>query len=748
MKNYKARINELIGQMTVREKIAQLSQTVAGYRCFTRDGENFYLVDEFKKFVKEYGAMGALSNILRADVFTKHDWGQGIEPRHRVKFANALQKYVMDNSRIGIPVLIEVESNHGLQALGSTMFPTNIGIGSSFNNELYADIMETVGKEISLSGNHMGFVTMLDIARDPRWGRCEELFSEDPYLAGEFAKSGVEGFKRQGPLVCCKHFCGAGDGFGGINTAEVNVGVRELHDIHLPAAEKAVKAGADVFMAAYNTIDGIPCHVNPYILKTVLRDELGFEGIVLSDGWAVPRAIKQMGYDPVTGAARVLNSGVDLSLADDSAYLKLEDALKEGLVEERTIDEAVSRILEKKFEIGLMDNPYLPEDDALTVYLNSGVQKELAYRAASESAVLLKNNGVLPISTDKKVALIGAHADNIYYQLGDYSAYAKSGLKTIRNVFEEGFANTEFTLGWDFGKSEDDFDNALRIAKESDIVVVTLGGNSARNSARVKLDPATGAAISADSFLDCGEGMDMSSISLPGNQVKLVEKLCELGKPVIALLIEGRPYEITRVNEIADAVLTAWYPGDEGAEAIFDILTGKVNPSGKLSISIPYAPTCLPAYYNRIAPAEVSVSRSWTSNTYSDTPQRVLYPFGYGLSYSKFEYKAMDIKETEKNVFEVSVTVKNVSEIPGKEAVQLYIHGSGNSVRRRVRELKGFKKIHLDAGEEKTVKFTLGYDELKVFSINNKFELEACNVDVYAGSGDDLPLRGKFSVVL
>ena len=365
MNNYTQQIQNLLKEMTLREKLAQMSQTVAGYRCFERNGEEFTLKDEFKNFIRDYGAMGAISNFLRADGFTQHNWGTGIEPRHRVKFANMMQKFILDNARVKIPVLVEVEANHGVHALGSTVFPTNLCIGSSFNPELYSEMMDTVGKEIELSANHIGFVTMLDVARDPRWGRTEELFSEDPYLISEFAKAGVEGFKKNNALICCKHYCAAGDCFGGMNTEEVNVGIRELHDIHLPPTEKAVKAGADIIMAAYNTVDGVPCHINSYLLREVLRKQMGFKGITLSDGWAVPRVIEQMGQDPVTGAANVLKAGIDLSLADAGAYLKLEAAAEEGLAAIKLIDESVTRILEKKCELGLFDNPYIKEDDSL-----------------------------------------------------------------------------------------------------------------------------------------------------------------------------------------------------------------------------------------------------------------------------------------------------------------------------------------------------------------------------------------------
>lgn len=745
MRNNRVYAKELLKKMTLAEKAAQLSQTVAGYRCYERNGEEFSFSDDFVDFIKNYGAMGAISNILRSCAWTKKDWGIGIEPHQRVKVANMIQQYVMENSRLGIPVLIEVEANHGVQALGSEMFPTNIGMGCTFNEKLYRKVMSAVGKEIKLSGNHIAFITMLDLARDIRWGRTEEFFSEDPYLASEYAKNAVEAIKEQGVLACCKHYCATGDCFGGINTAEVSIGTRELYDIHLRAAEKAVKSGADVIMAAYNTVDGIPCHANKHLLKDVLRDDLGFEGIVISDGWGVERMINQMGLDMLRGSALALNSGIDLSLADNGAFLNLVEACEQGLVKEETIDNAVLRILEKKFELGLFDNPFVEDSGAVVAYLDSAAEQKLSYEAASESIVLLKNNGVLPLEKTKKAALFGVHADNIYYLLGDYTSLRKPGEgKTIKEVFENTFDDLSYTKGWDFLGDCSDFDNAVKIAQECDVCIVILGGSTARAINETIYDPNTGAAVSSQGFIDCGEGIDLADINLAGNQNQFIERLKETGKPVVSVLVQGRPYVITKVNDLSDAVLAAWYPGQQGAQAIADVITGKVNPSGKLSVSIPYSECCVPAYYNRIGEENpINPADECCTNTYADCKNRVLYPFGYGLSYSEFEYKDIKVKETGKNNFEISVTVKNNSPVEGKEVVQLYIRGFGNSVRRRGKELKGFKKVSLKPFEEKNVIFALGYDELKVFSANNIFEVEDARVELYAGSNPNLPLKAE-----
>lgn len=742
--NYTIKAKEILSEMTLKEKVGQLAQTVGGYRCFERKGEDFSFTDSLKQFLEEYGGIGALSNILRADGFTQHDYSTGIELRHRVKVANALQKYIIENSRLKIPALIEVEANHGLQALDSVAFPTNLGLGCTFNPELYGSIMETVGKEIKLSGNHMGFVTMLDIARDPRWGRTEEFFSEDPYLTSKFSESGVKGIKKGGALACCKHYCATGDGMGGINTAEVSIGKRELHEIHLPAAKSAVDAGADVIMAAYNTVDGIPCHMNKYLLRDVLRDEMGFDGIVLSDGFGVGKAIVQMGYDKVTGSAAVLKAGVDLSLADGGWYLNLIEAVEKGLVEEELIDEAVLHVLIKKLEIGLFDNPYLPDDGEICRYLESGVQTELAYKSAAESIVLLKNDGILPINPKCKIALFGEHADNIYHLLGDYTAYQnEKAHKTIKQAFSECFSEVRFDNGWDFLGENQNFEDALSKAKECDVIVVTVGGSSARAITKTVFDQNNGAAMEVTGFIDCGEARDVASLKLPGNQIEFIRALKTLGKPIIAVLIGGRPYELTELGGLADGILAAWYPGIQGADAIKDLLTGKINPSGKLSVSFPVSADVLPVYYNSFLPPPTD---GYDTNSYVNSKQRILYPFGYGLSYSTFNYKDITVTEKAKNCFEISVTVENTSDVAGFETVQLYIRGGGNSVRRRFLELKGFKKIFIEPKTEKTVKFTLGYEELKIWSVNEKYELESGNVKIFAGSNPNLPLTAEINI--
>ncbi len=306
------------------------------------------------------------------------------------------------------------------------------------------------------------------------------------------------------------------------------------------------------------------------------------------------------------------------------------------------------------------------------------------------------------MSADKRVGLFGCHADNVYYQLGDYTALQDtSAHDTIRDIFEKGFTSLEYTKGWDFGGDDSDIDHAIELAPNCDVAVVTVGGSSARPLANTVLESRTGAVLQSEYFLDCGEGCDVADIKLPGNQSELIKRIKALGIPVIVLMMAGRLYQITEESNLADAMLTAWYPGLQGAQAIYDVLIGKINPSGKLSVSIPYASTCLPTYYNRYEKENVNAERKAYNRTYSDCLHPVLYPFGYGLSYSSFTYTDIKVTQMAKNTFKIDATAENASDVAGKEVVQMYIRGSGNSVRRRAKELRGYQKVYLEPHEKK-----------------------------------------------
>ena len=729
MKTTDEKITALLSQMTLKEKIGQLAQKFMGFKAYTRDenGE-LLLTDEFKDYVKKYDGLGILYGLLRADPWSKRDYAHGgIQAHEREKAYNLVQKFIIENTRLGIPVLFEEEAPHGWQALDTVLYPVNLNIGCSFNVGSYEKEAKEIGKEAVLSGRHISLISVFDMALDPRWGRFEECFSEDPYLASKLSAAAVRGINQSGSMICCKHFAAQGGALGGHNGGITNIGERELREIHLPSAESAVKEGCDFIMVAYNEIDGVPCHLNAYLLNDILRDEFGFDGVTHSDGCALDMLMPFCRNDAALVGASALKAGVDTELWG-FGFVNLEEAVAKNYVSEADIDKAVYRLLKKKFECGLMEHPYVDEGGASENYAKSGVAEKVAYEIASESLVLLKNNDVLPLK-EQKVLVIGENLDNIYYMLGDYTSEQKNAT-TLRKIFCENGAT--YIEGWNFIDGITVSDQSLNSAvSEADVIIFGMGGSSARdfnsqyNSA--------GAIIKAkNTFMDCGEGVDLAELSLTDGQLKLLEKLSAYNKPIISLIIAGRAYNLSEVEKYSSAMLWCGYPGSQGAKAIFDTLYGTKNSFGRLSFSLPASVGQLPVWYNIKA-----------SSRYSDISDKALFPFGYGLSYSKFEY--FDFKLSPASLedisngasIDVSFKVKNVSEISGKAVPQLYINRNGGTVTHRRKELRGFDKIALDPGETKEVKFKLGYDDLKEWSVAKKYEIQQMLLTVMVGSSSE-----------
>lgn len=715
---------EITKTLTLREKVGQITQMVPGWKIYDKIDGEFVLTERFKEQVREYGGMGAIEGLTRSGYWVQKFYGTGVEIHERVKIANMVQKYIMENARVPMPAMLQVEAPHGVYALGGTVFPQNIAIGCSFDPDLYEEIMTAVGKEVALSGNHMAFITTIDVAKDPRWGRTEECYGEDPYLSASFAERAVKGIKKNGALACCKHFIACGASEGGIHCAEIGMGERELRDIHLPSAKASVDAGADVIMIAYSSIDGVPIHANKHLLKDIIRDELGYGELIMSDGAGIEMVrIKLEGSDK-DAAVAAAKCGIELSLNDKGQFHHLEDAVKEGLIDESIIDDACTKVIMKKFDAGIMDKPYIDEDK-VTEYVESGELQRLAYKAAAESIVLLKNDGVLPLKNTEKVVLIGQNATNEYCLLGSYTAERKAGEGSdILTSFEKKFNNLSYVEGWNFNPTKCDYKAALEAAKDADVILFCAGGNSCTTYDYVVVKEGESKDRVLDDFVDCGEGKDSITLEYPKVQTDLIRRLRELGKPIVTVLVQGRPYIMKDVIECSDAIVNAWYPGQEGADAIADVILGKVNPSGKLTLSIPTSVGCLPVNYNRLTPFHYN---------YIETKEKVSYEFGYGLSYSNFVYDNMRVTQTGTNEFSVSVDVTNDSDVAGKETVMLFIHGKGGSVARRQRELKAFKKVAFEPHEKKTVTLTLDKDSFKVWSSENRYEVERGTVDLFIG---------------
>lgn len=740
MSDNKKRASELVAKMTLKEKIGQLAQDFYGFNAYTRDenGE-IILTEEFKAYVKEYGGLGMLNNYFRSDPWCKRSYSNGgIVLEEREKAYNILQKFMVENTRLGIPVLIEEDAPHGRQVLDSVLYPVSLNVGCSFNPELYEKQCEMIGIESKLGGVSVPYLSIFDIAVEPRWGRTEECFSEDPYLASVLSQSAIRGMNKAGSMVCAKHFAAQGAAQGGHNQGGAVIGERELREIHLPPVEAAVKEGCDFIMAAYNDIDGVPCHVNSYLNNDILRGEFGFDGVLRSDGCAVDMANVHFG-DMAKTAAAVVNAGVDCDLWG-KCMLHLDEAVEKGYIKESVIDRAVVRLLEKKFKCGIMDNPFIEEDCKSAEFINSGKPQEIAYQMATESLVLLKNeNNILPLKQDTKILLIGGNLDNIYFILGDYTSEQKNQV-TIKEKFTSNGA--EFLSGWDFEKGIVVEDEEIKIAvQKADVIVFGFGGSSVRDFESIY--NGAGAIERTKVYMDCGEGLDLAQLKLTDCQYELFDKLVGLGKPIISLGIAGRPYIINEICEKSDAVIWCGYPGQKGADAIWDTLIGKVNNFGRLSISFPKSAAQLPVYYNRKQ-----------KRPYVDIDANPLFTFGYGLSYSEFAYNDISIKlcslDDIKNGKKITVEgkVKNISNIKGKAVPQLYIKRTGGTISHRPLELKGFSKIELAPGEEKVFTFELGYDALKEWSVNNKYELGNIHILLLIGeSSDKMVFADEFDIM-
>ncbi|MBF2564853.1 glycoside hydrolase family 3 N-terminal domain-containing protein [Listeria seeligeri] len=742
-----ARVEDLLAKMTLAEKCGQLNQRMYGWDAFSRDGDVFQITDNFKQEVARFEGIGALYGLFRADPWSKMNKETGISRVNSAKVANMVQRYVVENTRLGIPVLLAEEVPHGHQALDSESYPVNLARAASFHPELQQQVAEAIAEEISDKGVHLALASALDILRDPRWGRAEECYGEDPYLAAELTAAITEGFQKNGKIaVILKHFAAQGEPVGGHNSGPVSIGVRELREIFLEPLRAGIAKGALGVMAAYNEIDGVPCHANKELLTTILRDEMGFEGIVMADGCALDRLLK-LNPDPKKAAKMAIEAGVDLSLWDN-VFPFLEESVTAGVLNESVVDHAVRRILQVKFQLGLFENPYVKE----SVPAPSANWKKLNLQAAREGICLLKNEAnTLPLKgKQKKLAIVGPNADALYNQLGDYTAPQNQaecvtvleGLKSIvpkewELIYEKGSEIRE--------KVTDGILKAEELAEEADAIVLVLGGSSARNFNMEFLS--NGAVSSKGPNMDAGENVDVADIALPEVQLELFRAMKRTNKPVIVVMIQGRPIAIPEISEEADALLTAWYPGSVGGTAVAEVLVGKYNPSGKLPVSIPVSSGQIPVYYNQKAVEY--------KEDYFDLTGKPLYPFGYGLSYSSFKYHDLAINQERVALsallagekVDVTVTVENTSEVAGEEVVQLYIHDMESSITRRKKELKAFKKIRIEPKEKVEVTLELDKTTFEVWSINNKYEMETGGIQIFVGGSSDTTLVGQVTIV-
>ncbi|WP_129713729.1 glycoside hydrolase family 3 N-terminal domain-containing protein [Pedobacter sp. SYP-B3415] len=747
------RVRDLVGRMTVEEKAGQLL-TLLGWEMYTGTAGRMTVSEKFKTEITTRH-IGALWATLRADPWTKKTLANGLNPRTAAEAANALQRYAVTRTRLGIPLLLAEECAHGHMAIGATVFPVPLAQASTFNPELIERMAGVTAVETRLQGAHLGYGPILDLAREPRWSRTEETYGEDPFLMAAMGKAVVKGFQgtdlKSGRNVVStlKHFAAYGTPDGGQNGGSVSLGRRDLLENFLPPFEAAVRAGAGSVMTAYSSIDGVPGSADQFLLNEVLRKRWGFNGFVVSDLGSIGGLVSghHVARNLEDAAAMAMNSGLDNDLGGEAFYLPLLQAIKSGKVSMHRLDEAVARVLRVKFELGLFENPYV--QPKATGIVNNAAHKKLAREVAEESLVLLKNNGdLLPLKQKlRRVAVIGPNADTQYNQLGDYTApQPPEKVVTILEGLRDALGK-ETQIDYVKGCSIRDTTGteipaAVAAAGRADVAIVVLGGSSARDFKTTYLETGA-AAVKEDqiSDMESGEGFDRASLDLMGRQLELLKAVVATGKPVVLVLIEGRPLNINWAAENVPAILNAWYPGEQGGHAVAAAILGSINPSGKLPVSIPRSVGQLPVHYNAKFP---------TRHDYVEESARPRYAFGHGLSYTNFVYSDLKITVQDRlpsPKVTVTLNLKNTGRFAGSEVVQLYLTDVVRSVSGPQKQLKGFAKVRLKPGEQQSVSFQLSHQELSMIDVHERHVVEAGEFRIMLGSSsEDVRLRGKFDL--
>ena len=725
------RVEDLLGRMTLEEKIQQLSMTG---------------IYEFPNQKEVYGVCDSPF--------------EGIE--RVTELSRKAKQHARENTRLGIPPIQIAECLHGQLAYGATIFPQAIAQGSTWNPALIKEMAAAIASEASASGVDQALSPLFDLIRDPRYGRNEECYAEDPYLVGEMGKAFVTGMQGEpeetvdgipeGKIMCtAKHFAGYSLPWAGINLAPASLGERELRTLHLAPFEKAVRE-ANIYsvMPSYNELDGVPAHANRFLLTEVLRNEWNFPGYVFTDygGLSQLTYFHRVAADKTDAAVMALRAGVDLEAARPDIYPHLLEAVKEGRISEDEIDTSVRRILTVKFKAGLFEKPYADMKN-LKKRVHTPEHIELARRVAEESVILLQNNGdLLPLDAGKlkSIAVIGPNADQVQYGDYSYTRDNKSGvtvLEGIRNLVGDK-VTVRYAKGCSIsGLDKSGFGEAVEAARQSDVSVVVLGGTSVILSG-LGWGRGPGEAEAGDPFT-CGEGYDLTDINPLGVQRELIQAVQAVGKPVILVLVHGRPWSIKWEKENIPAILEAWYPGEQGGTAVANILFGEVNPSGRLNATVPQSVGHIPVWYD-YKPSAKGINREpgtpeKPGRDYVFSSPDPLFPFGFGLSYTTFEYSDMQISSPRfgNEDITLSVTVKNTGSREGKEVVQLYVNDKISSVTTPVTALKRFEKIALKPGESRRVQFTLSYKDLGLWNADMQYVTEPGEFEVrFCRSAEDV----------
>jgi len=712
------RVEDLLSRMTLEEKIAQL------YQIWARPDN----IDEVKAFIRRYGVG---SRILAGSNLA----GSGQEKALEIEEINEYQRIAVEESRLGIPILFGRDVIHGYR----TIFPIPLGMAATFDPELVEQAYTIAAREASSAGVNWSFAPMLDIARDPRWGRIAEGSGEDPYLASQMARAAVLGFQGKDLsdperiLACAKHYIGYGGAEGGrdYNTAEITDVT--LRNIYLPPFKAAVEAGVGSVMSAFLDINGEPASGSHYLLTELLKGELKFTGFVISDWASVSELVHHRVVEDERGAARLaFTAGVDMEMVTQTYVNHLKDLVESGEVSLERIDDAVQRILTVKFRLGLFEHPYADATKASQILFSPGHQ-QVARQIARESMVLLKNQGnLLPLKkTGVKIAVMGPLVNQRAALLGSWTL---DGLlhetQTVAEAMQQAAPDAVRLASSDALQDE-----MLAEAMKADVITFFAGESDGRS----------------------GENHNVASIDLPAGQEEVIEAIARLGKPLVVVVLAGRPLNLSRVARCADAILYAWHPGSLGAAAIADLLFGEDVPSGKLPASFPRTTGQIPMHYNFNstgrsfnAVGETSPLEYAYVDRYLDVPGSPLYPFGFGLSYTTFSLSGLSIDRPEihpDEVICVSVQVTNTGSRPGTEVIQCYVQDCVASITRPVRELKGFTRVYLQPGESQIVTFQLGAEELSFYGADRRRRLEPGMFKVWVGTDSTASLGTTFRVI-
>ena len=733
------RIEDLLSRMTLEEKIGQLNMPCVYERGLGRDtAAKLIACRKFAQgaYIKEIGPGGGFFTLANT-ILPKGS-------REQALYFNELQKIAIEQTRLGIPLLQSEEGTHGAMCSGKTIFPEGLAIGSTWNMDLVQRIYAAAAAEARAAGIHQLYTLVVEPNRDPRLGRNEEGFSEDPYLCSRIAESIVHG--AQGDSVSAPdkvvaglcHYPGQGQPVSGLERGAMEISERTLRDVFLPPWEAGIKrAGALGVMATYPAIDGVPTHGSVRILTNILRDELGFRGLVLSEGGGIGTLVyERIAADQKEAGQKAMHAGVDVGISHEPGYMgMLVQSVREGKVSIEDIDRSVRRVLRQKLALGLFEQPYVDPDRAGRA-AHTADHQELAYRTAREGIVLLKNTGLLPLKKNiRSVAVIGPNADDRRNQLGDYTP--ESVLQEIVTV-REGIrrklpeAKVLYAKGCGIlGADKSGFAEAARAARNAEVAIVVVGEGQVRPEATD------------------GEGYDVASLDLTGVQEELIKTVSETGTPTVVVLVNGRPLSVRWVAEHIPAVVEAWSPGERGGDAVADVLFGDVNPSGRLSVTIPRHVGQLPAYYNYKPSKTYWLQHGW-GKRYADMPAGPLWVFGDGQSYTKFEYSDLEISPKtigKEGIVHVAAKVKNTGQREGAEVAQLYLTDEVSSVTRPDKELRRFEKVTLKPGEMKQVQFTLNSEDLSLLDQELRRVVEPGKFLVRVGhSSVDLPLTGEFEL--